>query len=133
MSSVGPRYCVRCMRGTIHEPRVCDQCREARLEAFKALLQRYGATPDIYDAGEEEDPRPYLSGEKPCQRFVCVTMHAEKPFFLPRFDDAETARARAMEYATDDIFAETPVAVVDLDTGKVSVPRWDTLKWGAEA
>lgn len=100
-----------------------------RLEAFKALLDRYGVEASIYDTECEEDPRPYLSGAEPCGRYVCVTMHGEKPFFLPKFDDIERAVARAVEYVTDDMFVELPAAVVDLDTGEVRVPDWSKLHW----
>lgn len=103
--------------------------KRARREAFKALLARYGAEAENYDTECEEDPRPYLSGEKPCGRYVCVTMHGEKPFFLPEFDDIEAAVARAVEYVTDDIFAEIPAEIVDLDTGEVRVPDWTKLHW----
>lgn len=73
-----------------------------RLEAFKALLDRYGVEASIYDTECE---------------------------FLPKFDDIERAVARAVEYVTDDMFVELPAAVVDLDTGEVRVPDWSKLHW----
>ena len=94
---------------------------DLRRAAFAALLKRSGDSPGDYDEGEEEDPRPYISGKKQLGRFVCVTKNwsnsAGKSFYLPTFGDWESARARAEAYDTDDIFEEIPVAIVDLDTG----------------
>jgi len=95
-----------------------------RREAFAALMESDGCLPTDYDAGEEEDPRPYLSGEEPIGRFVCVTKNwsshgEEKLFYLPTFDDLMLATNRAEEYCDDDIFEELPVRIVDLDSGAV--------------
>ena len=100
-----------------------------RAERFTKLIESYGHEPDDYDAGEEEDPRIYLDGTETLERFCCVTAHGEKTFFLPAFDAPAVAMARAVEYATDNIWAETPVAVVDLDTGREWKPMWETLDW----
>jgi hypothetical protein len=37
--------------------------------------------------------------------------------------------SRAVEYAADDIFAETPTAVVSLDSGQEFRPEWIGLPW----
>lgn len=105
---------------------------ERRAAALAALMQEHRAEPDDYDAGEEEDVRPYLTGRRAPRRFVCVTEHNDKPFFLPTFDDAETAQARAVEYMYDDLFAEIPVAVVDLDTGERYYPEPWAMPWRVE-
>lgn len=93
---------------------------ERRRQAFAELMRSDGSNPEDYDEGEEEDPRPYLSGEFPLGRFVCVTLnwsHSNgKLFYLPSFDDLMLATNRAEEYDRDDIFEEIPVKVVDLDT-----------------
>jgi hypothetical protein len=94
-----------------------------RLDRFKELMAAYQQTPADYDAGEEEDPRPYIDGEKPLSRYVCVTVNYTshgygKYFFLPDFDTPEGAASRATEYTHDDIFEELPVSVYDLDTGE---------------
>lgn len=108
---------------------------EQRRKAFAALLEADCNSPDDYDAGEEEDPRPYLSGELPLGRFVCVTLNwssrgSEKLFYLPFFDDLTEATNRAEEYDRDDIFEEIPVKIVNLDFGTVywAVPMyaWET-------
>lgn len=105
-----------------------------RAHAFAALLEEYDASPNEYDEGEEEDPRPFLNGEQEPSRFVCVTINYSshgygKHFFLPTFDDQAAAEARAVEFADDDIFEELPVEVRDLDTG-ASFPAHRTVGFG---
>lgn len=107
-----------------------------RREAFAKLIEQYGQRPDDYDEGEEEDPRPYLSGELSLDPWIVVTAnyssHGErKVFFLPEFS-RHAAQQRAVYYADDDIFEELPVEVVNLDTGEVWVPRWGSLQWRTE-
>lgn len=106
-----------------------ERKQEQRRDRLAALLAEYQQVATDYDAGEEEDPRPYLSGETPCGRFVCVTDHESKIFFLPTFATAEIAMARAVEYVHDDIWPELPVAVVDLDTGRRYYPDFGALPW----
>lgn len=107
-----------------------DPDRQARRrDAFKALLDRFYASPDDYDEEVEEDPRPYLRDDDPTplERYVCVTDHEGRAFFLPTFTDVFSAQARAVEYARDDLFAETPVAIIDLDTGDEWTPQWSSM------
>jgi hypothetical protein len=108
-----------------------------RLKRFKQLMKQYGMTASDYDAGGEEDPRPYLNGTDALSRFVCVTVNYSsqgfaRHYFLPVFHDIEHAVARATEHAADDIFEELPVAVVDLDTGETVKPQWNALPWLVE-
>lgn len=95
---------------------------EQRRQAFAELLKADGSDSEAYDRDEEEDPRPYLVGEKDLARFVCVTLNWSsshgKLFYLPEFDNFEKAQVRAEMYDRDDIFEEIPVKVVDLDTGE---------------
>jgi hypothetical protein len=105
-----------------------------RLDNFTQLMARFHQSPGDYDEGEEEDPRPYFSGEKELARFCCVTLNytshgEEKYFFLPTFENASDACNRATEYATDDIFEELPVLVVDLDEGREMSPLYRRIMW----
>lgn len=105
-----------------------------RRRAFTKLMERFSQTATDYDEGEEEDPRPYLSGAKPIGRFVCVTVNYSsqgqgKYFFLPIFDSASEACDRAVEYATDDIFEELPVLVFDLDEEREMTPKYRRIEW----
>ena len=110
---------------------------DERLARFKQLLTDYHASPTDYDEGEEEDPRPYFTGEEQLCRYVCVTVnyssHGEaKYFFLPTFDDPAAAMDRAVEYARDDLFEELPVEVHDLDGGPSYTPSWHAVPWSIE-
>lgn len=109
---------------------------QARRKAFVELLKADGSDPGNYDEGEEEDPRPYLSGQKDLRRFVCVTLNWTssdgKLFYLPEFDDFDAATARAEFYDRDDIFEEIPVKVVDLDSGETAYASPEYV-WKVEA
>ena len=98
-----------------------------RLDRFAKLMEDYHQSPSDYDAGEEEDPRPYFDGSRELEQYAIVTVnyssHGEAKHFFLATDALEYAFARAVEYATDDIFEELPVAVVDLDTGARWEPR----------
>lgn len=83
---------------------------------------------------------PYLTGDEPLGRFVCVTKNwsshgEEKLFFLPVFSSLRLAKARAEEYCDDDIFEEIPVKIVDLDTGYrwIARPVYEWNKKGPQA
>ena len=98
-----------------------------RLDRFKALMADYHQRPDDYDRGEEEDPRPYFDGSRELEQYALVTVNyssqGEAKFFFLAFDSRAEAEARGILFATDDIFEELPVAVVDLDSGQRWEPR----------
>lgn len=56
-------------------------------------------------------------------RYCALTTHDDSFFVIADFDSLEPAQERAVEHMADDIFAEQPVAVIDLDTGE----RWDAV------
>ena len=43
-----------------------------RLEKLQTLLDEYRASVEDYDAGEEEDLRPYFDGEEEPAQWCCV-------------------------------------------------------------
>lgn len=106
-----------------------------RRERFIALMKEHYQEPDDYDEGEEEDPRPFVDGRVPCERYVVVTANPvpgngeSKTFFLPIYDTLEAAKARAIEFAQDDVFAEIPVAIVDLESDARFLPNWTQMPW----
>lgn len=109
---------------------------EKRLARFEELMAEYGMAEDDYDDDDdaEENPRPYIRGEQPLEAWVCVTVNYSSRggathYFLPKFEEAEAAIARAEEYAQDDLFEELPVAVVNLDTGFTLYPVLRNLNW----
>lgn len=108
-----------------------DETQARRRERFHELIVSFNMTPGDYDDDEdaEENPRPYLEGRKELRPWVCITEHEGRTFFLPAFDDAETATLRAVLYVRDDIWAEVPVAVANLDTLQSLTPVWSQLPW----
>lgn len=102
--------------------------KQARRARFQALIEQYGQSPDDYDEGEEEDPRPYLDGSRELERYAVVTVNytsqGHAKFFFLAFDKRGAAEQRAVEYAQDSAFEELPVAVVDLDTGEEYTPAY---------
>jgi hypothetical protein len=103
-----------------------------RVDRLRALMDEFGQTPDDYDEGEEEDPRPYFNGEREPKKWACVTVnyssHGEAKHFFYTLPTLRIAKFRAGDFANDDIFEEIPVAVVDLDSGD----RWNakvSTKW----
>lgn len=99
-----------------------------RLDRLRATVKSYGSSPDDFDEDVEEDIRPYYSGEKYPEKFLLVTANGDKPFFLT-LETLADAFFRGVEYASNDIFIETPLEVVDLDTGTSWVPKWSSLQW----
>lgn len=109
-----------------------DNTQEQRRSAFRALFEGDGYTSRDWDDDPdiEEQPDNYLrEGGWEIGRFCCVTIHAGKFFYLPTFSNRHDAQERAVRYSADDIFEESPVKVVDLDTGRVFEPRWDAVPW----
>jgi hypothetical protein len=104
-----------------------------RIAKFAKLIASYGHHPEDYDEGEEEDPRPYLSGELTLDRYVVVTVnytsHGQGKYFFLSEPELRGAQDRAVLFAQDDLFEELPVAVVDLDTDREYVPSWFNLPW----
>lgn len=104
-----------------------------RRERFIEVMEWYGMKATDYDPGEEEDPSEYVSGERECERYACVTVnyssHGEAKHFFLLFEDKNVAMARACDYAQDDLFEELPVAVYDLDSRAVWEPDFETVQW----
>jgi len=90
-----------------------------RLENLQKVMDNWGIVPDDYDEDCEEDLRPYFAddAEEGPGQWCAVTEHDSKVFLYPAYPSKESAVWRLEEYVADDIYAETPVGVFDLDTG----------------
>ncbi len=69
-------------------------------------------------SSSEEDLLEYLDGEWHIDRWVAVTYHDGDNggvHYLKTFQTREAAAEYTVEHVTDDIFIESPVALVDLD------------------
>lgn len=101
---------------------------DARRTALRGLCDKHGLSPnDKTTAGE--DIAPYLANEISIARFAAVTRNGEIFYVIPDFATFAAAQGRAFEYVNDDIFAEWPVEVVDLDTGDTLVPDFAMVRW----
>jgi len=78
------------------------------------------------DSASEEDLWEYLRGDKWIDPWVAVTYHDgdSSHYYLKTFATRREAEDYTIEHVTDDIFTESPVAVVDLDD--------PTEPWGKE-
>lgn len=112
----------------------------ARLEAFEKVLAEFHIDPKAMGSTGEEDAaeaiEQHQSGEVPLERFCLVTTaHSGgcQLFYAYAQDhDLVGAMNRAIESIDDSLFAETPVRIIDLDTGERKEPDWRTLQWKEE-
>ncbi len=106
-----------------------------RKDALRTLAESHGMDPHDRSNSGNEDLGEYLDVENyepyDIREWCAVTISGEGEFHYayPDYDTAEDAQARCLEYVTDDIFSEAPVAVVNLDTGETRVPDWSSLAW----
>jgi hypothetical protein len=70
-----------------------------------------------------------LDGEVVLTRFLAVTRHEHVVYVKPGGESLEAAIAAAVRHADDDIHAELPLAVVDLECGNTHRPDWTSLRW----
>ena len=115
---------------------------EKRLEAIKKIAERHHITWDPEQGAEstmDEDTQLYFldrddEDRKVPARFAVLKEGGESGNFCV-YADYETladAKADACEHIEDDIFAETPVAIYDLDENTVLVPDWQKVPWVRE-
>jgi hypothetical protein len=89
----------------------------SRLENLKISMGKFGVEVDDYDEDVEEDLRPYLVPGADISQYMAITEHGNKVYLYPCYATLDRAVGRLEEYAADDIYAEVPVGVIDLDSG----------------
>lgn len=109
----------------------------ARIAAFIKHCADLDVEPDRPYSGAE-DYHDVLAGHAPCREWCVFTEAPDGDgdsfvYANPRFDDRASAEAYAIENISDGIYAENPVAIVNLDTGLVVEPDWTTLRWTDDA
>lgn len=70
------------------------------------------------DSTSAEDMWEYLHGDWEIERWAAITCSTEgsQPlYYVKLFDRRQVAVEHSVEYVTDDLFAEFPVALCDLD------------------
>lgn len=89
----------------------------SRLENLKIAMVKFAIDPDDYDEDVEEDLRPYIEKNGDIGMWAPITHHEGKFFIYPCYPDWRSAEMRLEEYAADDIYAEVPVGLLNLDNG----------------
>ena len=103
-----------------------------RLAAFRSVIDAAGIDPTDTSYSGGEDAASYLNNETPIKRFCVLTRSGDFDYAYANSDTIEEAKEWAMINVADDCFAETPVAIIDLDTGARIVPLWSTTQWEEE-
>ena len=105
---------------------------EERKRVYAAILSEYDIDWEGTSTCAEEDAGLWMRGENHFHRFCVVTMgNADGVIFycVAHDDEFDEACERACESMHDDIYPETPVAIIDLDTLK----RWAPMvKWNRD-
>lgn len=94
-----------------------------RRENLIALAERFYMNipteeQDSFVYSGEEDLAEVLYGGDELERWACVTQHDDYTY-LYLYPTREQAEERGVEYVSDDTFSESPIAVADLDSGKL--------------
>lgn len=93
-----------------------------RREKLRLLALKYWISiRDDYEScrsAAEEDIMEYLTMDEALWRWAAITMTggSEQDYFIEMHKSRRAAVAATIEYVTDDIFAESPVAICDLDS-----------------
>lgn len=100
-----------------------------RFAALRKLVDEFGLTIGDTDSSANEDVTEYFDGYLPVERFVAVTRGGDFTYLYADYDSLHEAGLKAVENVDDCIYAESPLYVIDLDTGERWVPRWESLQW----
>lgn len=101
---------------------------DRRVVAYKATCIYFELDPQRATSAAE-DYYAVLDGEIPLDQFVKVTTSGDVVYVIPCGDDLDEAFRSALENLDDGIYAETPTAVVDLDSMRIYRPNWATTTW----
>jgi hypothetical protein len=105
---------------------IADARAEAyRLEAYRELCDRAGVELDENYSGAE-DAGLIIDGDEPCHRYAAVTGAGEYVYALT-YETLEAAQSASGEYLDDDLYAESPRFIIDLDSGAEWRP---VISWG---
>lgn len=100
--------------------------------AFKELCDEYGIDPESNDYSGEEDARLYLDPDEDEDYALApwvVVSHAGEYTYLKCYASRGDAISHAFENVSDDLYAEAPSAIVNLETGARLVPDFDQCPW----
>lgn len=103
--------------------------RQARIDALKRACDRFDVEYTSPRLSSTEDLAPYFYGAETIGEWAAVTECGEWRYIYPDFSHPLDAQNKAVENIGDDIHAESPVAVINLETGETLRPDWNTVEW----
>lgn len=117
-----------------------DAAYKRRAANLWELCRYYGVTPGDFSSSAGDDASDYLpywdtddnelaTPTKAISRWAAVTSSGEFNYIYPAYDTKEAAKDKAVTNVSDSIYAETPVILVNLDTGSRYSPNWSKLTW----
>lgn len=96
---------------------------QKRYQRFTNLVNAYGLSRDDRSSAGEDLDEIMLDYEHNGHIGPYVAVTASGDFiYLKTYSKLRFAQSAAAEYLTDDIYAESPVEIVNLDTGKAWKP-----------
>ncbi len=98
-------------------------------DAYAKVCKRFAIDPKDPSTTAGEDAGLILSGEDPCERYCVVTRNGDITYAYANDTTLEEAQARAIGNVNDSIHAETPIAVIDMNTGDEWAPNWRAMPW----
>lgn len=98
-----------------------------RREMLAMIADAFDIMGDDYSGGE--DMAFNLAHPAGLGRYCAVTVAGEHHYAYPICDSLAEAKERAVANIGDSIYAEHPVCVVNLDTGKRYEPNFRRLPW----
>lgn len=103
-----------------------------RRTAYAEVCKRFAINPKDPSTTAGEDAGLVLSGDEPCERYCVVTRNSDITYAYADDKSIEDAHTHAIRNVDDSIFAEIPVAIIDLHTGEERRPDWASLPWAIE-
>jgi hypothetical protein len=92
--------------------------------AFKAVLIEFdiwpsedGEEPEEYESGWDA-AKDYAQGRETVHRFCMVTRSGQCQYATPTADSLDQAKEEICQNMDNDEYAETPVCIIDLETGE---------------
>ena len=104
---------------------------QSRKEALERLAEEHGVSL-LDNTSASEDLAEALEAPEEIKEWCAVTEHDGIAYLYPDCESAETAKARAEEHQGGPTFHETPVAVVNLDTGEQYSAEVGIVAWHKE-
>lgn len=109
-----------------------------RLKNLREVWELYNIDPDDNQSSAGENAQELLDliaekGESILGRFLVITCAGEWTYGSKTAETFEEAKNRSYADADNPTWAESPLAIHDLDTGVKMVPKWSSMLWEESA